>query len=102
MNPADWWWIPITVWAAFAQTVRNAAQRHLTAGLGTLGATLVRFLYGLPFALLWFWIVLEYTGESPPRPGAGFTAWVALVLEEHTALGPLYIHLFHADRVILF
>ena len=30
------------------------------------------------------------------------TAWVALVLEEQTALGPLYIHLFHADRVILF
>jgi hypothetical protein len=37
---------PITIWAAFAQTVRNAAQRHLTAELGTLGATLVRFLYG--------------------------------------------------------
>jgi hypothetical protein len=27
-------WIPITIWAAFAQTVRNAAQRHLTAELG--------------------------------------------------------------------
>jgi drug/metabolite transporter (DMT)-like permease len=30
-------WIPITIWAAFAQTDRNAAQRHLTAELGTLG-----------------------------------------------------------------
>jgi hypothetical protein len=38
-------WIPVTVFAAFAQTVRNAAQRHLTADLGTLGATLVRFFY---------------------------------------------------------
>jgi len=46
-------WIPVTVFAAFAQTVRNAAQRHLTAPLGTLGATLVRFLYGVPFALIW-------------------------------------------------
>ncbi|HTQ01217.1 MAG TPA: EamA/RhaT family transporter, partial [Casimicrobiaceae bacterium] len=44
-------WIPITIFAAFAQTVRNAAQRHLVSELGTLGATLVRFLYGLPFAL---------------------------------------------------
>ena len=50
-------WIPITIWAAFAQTVRNAAQRHLTAELGTLGATLVRFLYGLPFAGLWLFAV---------------------------------------------
>jgi hypothetical protein len=49
---ADWWWIAITLWAAFAQTIRNAAQRSLTAELGTLGATLVRFLYGLPFAFL--------------------------------------------------
>ena len=35
----NWLWIPVTIWAAFAQTVRNAAQRSLTAELGTLGAT---------------------------------------------------------------
>jgi drug/metabolite transporter (DMT)-like permease len=74
----DWLWIPVTLWAAFAQTLRNAAQRWLTAELGTLGATLVRFLYGLPFAILWFWLVLEFTGEALPRPGPGFIGWVAL------------------------
>jgi drug/metabolite transporter (DMT)-like permease len=74
----DWLWIPVTVWAAFAQTLRNATQRGLTFRLGTLGATLVRFLYGLPFALLWLWIVLEFTGAPLPRPGAGFAGWVAL------------------------
>jgi len=42
----DWLWIPITLWAAFAQTLRNAAQRHLTADLGTLGATLVHQIPG--------------------------------------------------------
>ena len=78
MEYPDWLWIPVTVWAAFAQTLRNATQRGLTSRLGTLGATLVRFLYGLPFALLWFWIVLEFTGESAPRPGPSFAAWVAL------------------------
>ena len=78
MDYPSWLWIPITVWAAFAQTLRNATQRGLTARLGTLGATLVRFLYGLPFALLWFWLVLEFTGAAVPRPGAGFAAWVAL------------------------
>jgi drug/metabolite transporter (DMT)-like permease len=74
----DWLWIPVTIWAAFAQTLRNATQRRLTAELGTLGATLVRFLYGLPFALLWFWAVLAWTGDALPRPGAAFMAWGAL------------------------
>jgi drug/metabolite transporter (DMT)-like permease len=74
----DWLWIPITLWAAFAQTLRNATQRGLTSRLGTLGATLVRFLYGLPFALLWLWIVLAFIGAPLPRPGAGFAGWVAL------------------------
>ena len=74
--PAAWLWIPITVWAAFAQTLRNAAQRHLTAELGTLGATLVRFLYGLPFALAWLWGVQAFTGLALPAPAATFWLWV--------------------------
>jgi drug/metabolite transporter (DMT)-like permease len=74
----EWLWIPVTVWAAFAQTLRNATQRGLTSRLGTLGATLVRFLYGLPFALLWLWLVLEFTAAPLPRLGAGFLAWMAL------------------------
>jgi len=78
MAHPEWLWIAVTIWAAFAQTLRNAAQRRLTAELGTLGATLVRFLYGLPFALLWLWAVLQWTGVPPPAPGAGFAGWVAL------------------------
>jgi drug/metabolite transporter (DMT)-like permease len=71
-----WLWIPLTVWAGFAQTLRNAAQRHLVAEAGTLGATLVRFLYGLPFALVWLGLVLVIDGSSPPSPNAAFFAWV--------------------------
>ena len=78
MPHPDWLWIPVTLWAAFAQTLRNAAQRRLTAELGTLGATLVRFLYGLPFAALWFWIVLEFGADPLPRPGPAFIGWVVL------------------------
>ena len=62
-------WIPITVFAALAQTIRNAAQRHLVAELGTLGATLVRFLYGLPFAAAWLAIVWLVTGHLRARDG---------------------------------
>src|ERR1700722_13398335 len=73
-----WAWIPITVFAAFAQTVRNAAQRHLTAELGTLGATLVRFLYGLPFALLWLALVAELGGFALPPLNLATVLWCAL------------------------
>jgi drug/metabolite transporter (DMT)-like permease len=69
-------WIPITLFAAFAQTIRNAAQKHLTTTLGTLGATLVRFLYGVPFALAWL-VGVYCVGDDPlPSPNAPFFAWV--------------------------
>ncbi|MDP1845404.1 MAG: EamA/RhaT family transporter, partial [Candidatus Moranbacteria bacterium] len=44
-------WAIFTLIAAAAQTARNAMQRELTATLGTVGATHVRFLFGFPFAL---------------------------------------------------
>lgn len=72
----DWLWIPITIAAALAQTTRNAAQRHLTPVLGTLGATLVRFLYGLPFALLWLCAVAWFGGYAIATPTAAFGWWV--------------------------
>jgi drug/metabolite transporter (DMT)-like permease len=74
----DWIWIPITVCAALAQTFRNAAQRRLTTELGTLGATLVRFLYGLPFAAIWLAIVREWTSAALPHWNGVFIAWVVL------------------------
>ena len=77
MIAPDGLWIPITVAAALAQTVRNAAQRHLAPILGTLGATLVRFLYGLPFALLWLWGVAAVGGFALPTPNAPFLGWIA-------------------------
>jgi drug/metabolite transporter (DMT)-like permease len=71
-------WVPITIFAALAQTMRNAAQRHLVAELGTLGATLVRFLYGLPFAALWLALVASATGQTFAIPTPAFVAWCAL------------------------
>ena len=70
-----WLWIPITISAAFAQTVRNATQRHLTGDLGTLGATLVRFLYGLPFAIVWLVLFVGVSGSALPDMSAGFVFW---------------------------
>ncbi|MFO1012166.1 MAG: EamA/RhaT family transporter [Caulobacteraceae bacterium] len=44
-------WIPITAFAATLQVARNALQRGLVGDAGPWGATLVRFLFGLPFAI---------------------------------------------------
>jgi hypothetical protein len=43
-------WVACTVAAAAGQTLRNAMQHSLIGTVGTVGATHVRFLYGLPFA----------------------------------------------------
>lgn len=76
MNEISWLWIPITLWAALAQTLRNAAQRHLTRELGTIGATSVRFIYGLPFAVLWLLATRSFTGAAWPALSAPFWLWV--------------------------
>src|ERR1700741_4872982 len=52
-------------------------QRELTAGLGTVGATQVRFLFGFPFALVFLVGLLATTGAPLPRPGIYFWPWVA-------------------------
>jgi len=69
-------WALFTVVAAAAQTVRNATQRELTAKLGTVGATHVRFLFGFPFALLFLAGVMLALGQGLPRPPAVYWPWV--------------------------
>jgi drug/metabolite transporter (DMT)-like permease len=76
VTAAPWLWAVFTVTAAFAQTIRNAMQRELSAGLGTVGATQVRFLFGFPFALVFIAILLVATGAPLPRPGIYFWPWV--------------------------
>jgi drug/metabolite transporter (DMT)-like permease len=76
--PSEDLWIPVTLFAAFAQTIRNATQKHLTASLGTLGATLVRFVYGVPFALAWLGAVHWVGGFPMPAPNWEFSGWILL------------------------
>jgi len=76
VTTTPWLWAVFTVIAAAAQTVRNATQRELTARLGTVGATHVRFLFGLPFAVLFLAGVVLVGGAAPPAPGAIFWPWV--------------------------
>ncbi len=78
MVPPEHLWIPVTLFAAFAQTIRNATQKHLTSSLGTLGATFVRFVYGVPFAAAWLGLVHALGGFALPAINATFMGWIVL------------------------
>jgi drug/metabolite transporter (DMT)-like permease len=72
-------WIVIVVLAALAQTARNAAQRSLVAQAGTLGATLARFLYGIPFAGLIVALLHAVPATAAPIPSFHW-AWFGWLL----------------------
>jgi drug/metabolite transporter (DMT)-like permease len=71
-------WIPFTVIASLGQVARNAMQRQLTGPLGTWGATNIRFLFGFPFSLIFFAVVIVATGDAMPWPTAVFWPWLLL------------------------
>jgi drug/metabolite transporter (DMT)-like permease len=71
-------WVPFTVVAALGQVARNAMQRQLTGPLGTWGATNIRFLFGFPFALVFFAVVMTATGDHAPWPTPAFWPWLLL------------------------
>ena len=60
-------WVWITVGAAFFQNLRSALQKQLTGALSVNGATYVRFVGALPFALVYLAGVLTFwhEGEVP-------------------------------------
>jgi drug/metabolite transporter (DMT)-like permease len=66
-------WIPFTLLAAACQTARNAMQRELTAKLGTVGATHVRFLFGFPFALIF--LAGVFIATDLPMPVLPWVFW---------------------------
>jgi drug/metabolite transporter (DMT)-like permease len=71
----SWLWVVFTLIAAAGQVLRNAQQKELTATLGTVGATHVRFLFGLPFGLLFLVLVLAVSGYPLPPLNGAMLAW---------------------------
>jgi drug/metabolite transporter (DMT)-like permease len=69
-------WLPLSIVAGFLQIIRNAAQRGLSDQAGPWGAALVRFLFGLPFAL----IFLGLTWRFAPPVAPHLDAKVAFIL----------------------
>lgn len=65
-------WIPITLGAASLQVARNAAQRGLLGEAGPWGATLVRFLFGLPFSIVFAGAAVALSPRLAPHVDARF------------------------------
>jgi hypothetical protein len=47
-------WIGFTLFAVVMQSVRTAAQKQIAGSISIQATTLVRFLFGLPFAVVYF------------------------------------------------
>ena len=82
----------LTIIAAIGQVARNAMQRQLTGPLGTWGATNIRFLFGFPFSLIFFAMVVIATGDHLPWPQASFWPWLLLgALSQIVATGLMLV-----------
>ncbi|MCI5077727.1 DMT family transporter [Oricola sp.] len=87
-------WIPITITAAFLQNIRSSLQKHLKGRMGTTGATFVRFGFGLPFAVLYLFLLTHWSGEPVPAASPAFLGWTALGASTQIAATFMLIHLF--------
>ncbi len=59
-------WIPITIFAAFAQNLRFMLQKHLKATqLTTGGATFARFVFAAPLAVITVLVLSQFGWEIP-------------------------------------
>jgi drug/metabolite transporter (DMT)-like permease len=61
--------------AGATQVFRNGAQARLTLKIGTLGATQVRFAYGLPFASLFLALAMAVARARFPSFNAAALGW---------------------------
>ncbi|MDO9363932.1 MAG: EamA family transporter, partial [Sphingopyxis sp.] len=72
MNPI---WLPASLLGGLFQAWRTALQQRLRAELSVSGAGLVRYLYGLPFALILAILWLAIQNETVPHFGSAFAGF---------------------------
>lgn len=94
-------WILLTAAAAPLQVARNALQRGLVGDAGPWGATLVRFLFGLPFSIAMFAVVAALTPDAHPEPSLRFTIGVLSgALAQIAATGCLLLAMHRAGFAV--
>lgn len=90
----SWIWIPIALLAALVQAVRTAMQKHLTAGMGVQAVTLVRFLFGLPFAAAYLAALMAVNDYELPDLNPVFVTSCLAAAAAQVMATALLIHLF--------
>ncbi|SDG28378.1 MULTISPECIES: EamA family transporter [Thalassobaculum] len=70
-------WAIIAALAAFAQTARNAGQKHLAGSMSAWSASWVRFLFGVPFAIGYMAYALGQRTTPAPEVHLEFFVWCA-------------------------
>ena len=65
-------WVTLTLFAALMQSVRTAGQKELATQVSAVASTHVRYLFGLPFALIYLYIVLQTHADEQWQLGARF------------------------------
>lgn len=91
---SDHLWIFLTLFAVVMQTVRTAGQKHLTAHMDAAAATLVRFLFGLPFAAAYLFLVTRVYQVSLPETNAIFWLFAVIASVTQVVATALLVHLF--------
>ena len=71
-------WIPITIAAAFLQNLRSVLQKAIQGRLSTAGAAYARFIYALPLAVIYVWMLVKFGGYEIPPPNLAFFIYCAL------------------------
>ena len=75
MTVSPYAWVLFTVAAAAGQTARNAMQRGLTSKVGVAAASWARFIFALPFALVFLAVVLAFE-QGTVTVRDGFVTWL--------------------------
>lgn len=57
-------WIAFTVLAALMQAIRTAGQKQISSTVSPMGATMVRYVFGLPFAVAYLLFISQFTALS--------------------------------------
>ena len=57
-------WIPITIFAAFSQNIRSIYQKKLQKNMSNISSTYTRFLFGLPFVLIYFLFLYNFSNSK--------------------------------------
>jgi len=87
-------WVVFTVFAAATQALRTAVQRRMTATLGNLGASYIRFSYAFPIAWLFSYTYGNYTGAALPDMPFEFWIWINLAALTQVIFTILLVQLF--------